>query len=77
MKKQKEILTEKKESFKDKLLKFVNNRCTKKPFRNKPVMQKYNNDGSPVGNIQHVMGVGKNYAVMYFPKRKKLKGWMK
>ena len=74
MKKEKEI---KKESFKDKLLNYINNRCYKKPRRNKPLLTKYNNEGTPVGTASHLMGIGENYAVMYFPKRKKLKGWQK
>ena len=68
---------ENKETFKDRLLNYINNRCTKKPFRNKSLTLKYKNDGTPVGDVHHVQGIGKNYAVMYFPKRKKLKGWKK
>lgn len=68
---------EKEESLGDKLLKYINNRCQRKPRRNKPVHTKYRNDGNPVGTVDHVYGIGKNYAVMYYPRRKKLKGWQK
>jgi hypothetical protein len=68
---------EKKESFGDRLLKYINNRTLRKPRRNKSINLKYKNNGAPVGDVQHITGIGKNYAVMYFPKRKKLKGWQK
>ena len=68
---------EKKENFADRLLKYINNRTLRKPRRNKPTVLKYKNDETPVGDVKHIMGIGKNYAVMYFPKRKKLKGWQR
>lgn len=64
------------ESFKDKLLAYINNRCFKKPTRNKPWNIKYTNRGIPVGS-GHIMGLGKNYAVIFSPKRRKLKGWQR
>lgn len=73
MKKEKEI---KKENFFDKLLKYINNRTLRKPRRNKPAVVKYNNKGIPV-NMNYFGGFGRNYAVVYFPKRKKIKGWQK
>ena len=66
----------KKENFFDKLLKYVNNRTLRKPRRNKPSVVKYNNKGIPV-NMNYFAGIGRNYAVMYSPKRKKIKGWQK
>lgn len=65
-----------KESFKDRLQKYLNNRCLVKPRRNRPVNAVYTNKGVPVfqGFTSYA---GSNYAVIFFPKRKKLKGWQK
>lgn len=65
-----------KESFKDRLQKYLNNRCLVKPKRNRPVNAVYTNKGVPVfqGFTSYA---GSNYAVIFFPKRKKLKGWQK
>ena len=72
----KEINLEVKESFKDRLQKYLNNRCLVKPRRSRPVNAVYTNKGVPA--FQGFMsGVGSNYAVVFFPKRKKLKGWQK
>lgn len=72
----KEFNVELKESFKDCLQKYLNNRCLVKPRRSRPVNAVYTNKGVPA--FQGFMsGAGSNYAVVFFPKRKKLKGWQK
>jgi hypothetical protein len=67
---------EKKETFRERLQKYVNNRCTIKVHRKKDPNIKYTNEGVPVGTSR-MMGLGKNYAVVFFSKRTKLKGWQK
>ena len=72
----KEFNVEVKESFKDCLQKYLNNRCLVKPRRSRPVNAVYTNKGVPA--FQGFMpGTGSNYAVIFSPKRKKLKGWQK
>jgi hypothetical protein len=73
----KRIEEEEEEGFGEKMTRYVNNRCLRKPRRNKPAYTKYRNDGAPVGTVNHVYGMGKNYAVAYSPRKKKLKGWQK
>lgn len=38
---------------------------------------KYNNDRTPKNAGFIIMGIGKNYAVVHFPKRHKIKGWQR
>lgn len=51
---------------------FVSRRERRNPFRTK-----YRNDRKPVGTGFLNMGVAWDGQVIYFPKRKKLKGWQK
>lgn len=45
--------------------------------RRNPFRTKYRNDRKPVGTGFLNMGVAWDGQVIYFPKRKKLKGWQK
>jgi len=45
--------------------------------RRNPLKQKYRNDRKPVGEGFIQVGIAWNGQAMFFPKRKKMKGWQR